>query len=185
MYRINWIISILPINVQTFKHSNNFTTNNEPITCTRIKKSYLAKEICCVHQWCFSLLPETLVNPAFMTFLWCFRGFTRSYSSKGGHVVIEIPGNLSSFRFTPCAYFMEYLTQKWVANKAKYSNSAQTKNCYTSEQNIEQNHQLWDIINVLALGIFKTFPNMHVTALFENSLSISHLHQISTLQFPR
>ena len=35
--RINWIISILPINVQTFKHSNNFTTNNEPITCRRIK----------------------------------------------------------------------------------------------------------------------------------------------------
>ena len=27
--------------------------------------------------------------------------------------------------------------------------------------------------------IFKTFPNMHVKALFENSLNISHLHQIS------
>ena len=27
--------------------------------------------------------------------------------------------------------------------------------------------------------IFKTFPNIHVKALFENSLSISHLHQIS------
>ena len=35
--RINWIISILPINVQTFKHSNIITTNNEPITCKRIK----------------------------------------------------------------------------------------------------------------------------------------------------
>ena len=29
--------------------------------------------------------------------------------------------------------------------------------------------------------IFKTFPNMHVKALFENSLNISHLHQISWL----
>ena len=37
--RINWIISILPINVQTFEHSNIFTTNNEPIACRRIKIS--------------------------------------------------------------------------------------------------------------------------------------------------
>ena len=35
--RINWISSILPINVQTFKHSNIITTNNEPITCKGIK----------------------------------------------------------------------------------------------------------------------------------------------------
>ena len=35
--RINWIISILPIDVQTFKHLNIITTNNEPITCKHIK----------------------------------------------------------------------------------------------------------------------------------------------------
>ena len=40
--RINWIISILPITVQTFKHSNIITTNNEPITCRRIKICFLA-----------------------------------------------------------------------------------------------------------------------------------------------
>ena len=104
-----------------FKHLNIFTTNNEPITCRpikiscflassyqrRSKNSYLAKEICCFYQWCFSLPPETLVNPAFMTLLWClFRGFDRSYSLKGGHVVIEIPVNLLSFWFSPlCLLF--------------------------------------------------------------------------------
>ena len=31
----------------------------------------------------------------------------------------------------------------------------------------------------LSWEIFKTFPNIHVKALFENSLNISHLHQIS------
>ena len=63
-------------------------------------------------------------GPCFYDFLWClFRGFDRSYSFKGRHVVhvIEIPVNLSSFWFTPLprAYFLEYLMQKWVANKAK------------------------------------------------------------------
>ena len=44
----------------------------------------------------------------------------------------------------------------------KYSNSAQAKICCISEQNIEENYQLWDIINVLALGIIQKSPNMHV-----------------------
>ena len=71
---------------------------------------------------------------------------------KGDHVLIEIPVNLSKLLIHPVVTFGLSHAKMISEQGQNILTVHRQKISCTSAQNIEQNYQIWDIINVLALG---------------------------------